>query len=145
VTHLRQLMIEELQRRNFAPGTIRAYVHGVEHFSQYFHRRPDRLRPEHIRQYQAMAGFRSSKWPRAMDSMAALDCNWWPNRMKSAAFHTVPYCRIACHFLKNLPDDYHLWQSGDSYKCKREYRRIPIELWAVSLSHSTPADVNPAK
>ena len=29
-------MIEELQRRNFAPGTIRAYVHGVEHFSQYF-------------------------------------------------------------------------------------------------------------
>lgn len=54
MTHLRQLMIEELQRRNFAPGTIRAYVHGVEHFSQYFHRRPDRLRPEHIRQYQAM-------------------------------------------------------------------------------------------
>ena len=47
-------MIEELQRRNFAAGTIRAYVHGVEHFSQYFHRRPDRLRPEHIRQYQAM-------------------------------------------------------------------------------------------
>ena len=31
-----------------------AYVHRVEHFSQYFHRRPDRLRPEHIRQYQAM-------------------------------------------------------------------------------------------
>ena len=54
MTHLRQLMIEELQRRNFAPGTIRPYVHGVEHFSQYFHRRPDRLRPEHIRQYQAM-------------------------------------------------------------------------------------------
>jgi hypothetical protein len=28
-------MIEELQRRNFASGTIHAYVHGVEHFSQY--------------------------------------------------------------------------------------------------------------
>jgi len=54
VTYLRQLMIEELQRRNFAPNTIRAYVHGVEHFSRYFHRRPDQLRPEHIRQYQAM-------------------------------------------------------------------------------------------
>jgi site-specific recombinase XerD len=47
-------MIEELQRRNFAESTIRSYVHGVEHFSQYFHRRPDRLGPEHIRQYQAM-------------------------------------------------------------------------------------------
>jgi hypothetical protein len=54
VTHLRQLMIEELQRRNFAETTIRSYVHGVEHFSRYFHRRPDQLGPEHIRQYQAM-------------------------------------------------------------------------------------------
>jgi integrase/recombinase XerD len=47
-------MIEELQRRNFAQNTIRSYVYGVEHFSQYFHRRPDQLGPEHIRQYQAM-------------------------------------------------------------------------------------------
>jgi len=34
VTHLRQLMIEELRRRNFAETTIWSYVHGVEHFSQ---------------------------------------------------------------------------------------------------------------
>lgn len=54
MTHLRQLMIEELRRRNFAETTIRSYVHGVEHFSRYFHRRPDQLGPEHIRQYQAM-------------------------------------------------------------------------------------------
>ena len=54
MTHLRQLMIEELQRRNFAETTIRSYVHGVEHFSQYFHRSPDQLGPEHIRKYQAM-------------------------------------------------------------------------------------------
>jgi site-specific recombinase XerD len=47
-------MIGELQRRNFAESTIRSYVHGVEHFSQYFHRRPDRLGPQHIRDYQAM-------------------------------------------------------------------------------------------
>jgi integrase/recombinase XerD len=47
-------MIEELQRRNFAQNTIRSYVYGVEHFSRYFHRRPDQLGPEHIRQYQAM-------------------------------------------------------------------------------------------
>ncbi len=54
MTHLRQLMIEELRRRNFAESTIRAYVHGVEHFSRHFHRSPDQLGPEHIRQYQAM-------------------------------------------------------------------------------------------
>jgi len=53
VTHLRQLMLEELRRRNFADSTIRSYLHGVEHFSRYFHRRPDQLGPEHIREYQA--------------------------------------------------------------------------------------------
>jgi site-specific recombinase XerD len=47
-------MIEELRRRNFAESTIRSYVHGVEHFSKYFGRRPDRLGPQHIREYQAM-------------------------------------------------------------------------------------------
>ena len=47
-------MIEELRRGNFAETTIRSYVHGVEHFSRHFHRRPDQLGPQHIRQYQAM-------------------------------------------------------------------------------------------
>jgi hypothetical protein len=32
VTHLHQLMLEELQRRNLAETTIRSYIHGVEHF-----------------------------------------------------------------------------------------------------------------
>ena len=48
MTHLRQIMLEELRRRNFADTTIRSYLHGVEHFSRYFHRPPDQLGPEHI-------------------------------------------------------------------------------------------------
>ena len=54
MTQLRQLMLEELRRRNFAETTIRSYLHGVEHFSRYFHRPPDQLGPEDIRKYQAM-------------------------------------------------------------------------------------------
>jgi len=54
VTHLRQLMLEELRRRNFADTTIRSYLHGVSHFSRYFRRPPDQLGPEDIRKYQAM-------------------------------------------------------------------------------------------
>jgi site-specific recombinase XerD len=30
-----------------------AYLHAIEEFSRYFHRSPDRLGPDHIRQYQA--------------------------------------------------------------------------------------------
>ena len=55
-------MIEELQRRNFAETTIRSYVHGVEHFSRYFHRSPDQLGPEHIRKYQAMLFSKLKFW-----------------------------------------------------------------------------------
>jgi hypothetical protein len=34
VTHLRQIMLEELRRRNYAESTIHAYIHTVEHFSR---------------------------------------------------------------------------------------------------------------
>ena len=53
MTHLRQIMLEELRRRNYAESTIDAYIHTVEHFSRHFHRSPDQLGTEHIRQYQA--------------------------------------------------------------------------------------------
>src|ERR1019366_8150859 len=38
VTHLRQLMLDELQRRNYSPNTVRSYIHAVEEFAKYFHR-----------------------------------------------------------------------------------------------------------
>ncbi len=53
MTHLRKIMLQELKRRNYAQTTIDCYLHAVEHFSQYFHRSPDQLGPEHIREYQA--------------------------------------------------------------------------------------------
>lgn len=53
MTHLRKIMLEELQRRNYAQTTIDCYIRTVEHFSRYFHRPPDQLGPEHIREYQA--------------------------------------------------------------------------------------------
>jgi integrase len=53
VTHLRQIMLEELRRRNYAESTIHAYIRTVEHFAGHFHCPPDQLGLEHIRQYQA--------------------------------------------------------------------------------------------
>src|ERR1700693_1664553 len=47
------MMLEELQRRNYAKTTIDCYLHSVEDFSRHFHCSPDRLGPRHIREYQA--------------------------------------------------------------------------------------------
>src|SRR4029077_15121438 len=51
-THLRKLMLDELQRRNYAQNTVRSYIHAVEDFAKYFRRSPDRLGPNHIREYR---------------------------------------------------------------------------------------------
>ena len=67
MTHLRQIMLEELERRNYAPGTIRSYIRTVEHFAQHFRCSPDKLGLGHIRQYQA-AMFRT--WKLAPNTVA---------------------------------------------------------------------------
>ncbi len=53
MTRLRKMMLEELQRRNYAQETTRSYIRTVEDFSRRFHCSPDRLGPRHIREYQA--------------------------------------------------------------------------------------------
>jgi integrase/recombinase XerD len=53
VTHLRKMMLEELERRNYSQSTTRAYLHTVADLAAYFHRPPDQLGTEQIREYQA--------------------------------------------------------------------------------------------
>jgi site-specific recombinase XerD len=45
-------MLEELQRRNYSSRTIRLYLRHVAEFAKHFHRSPDQLGAENIRQYQ---------------------------------------------------------------------------------------------
>jgi len=60
VTYLRRIMLEELERRNYAPQTIDSYIRTVEHFAQHFRCSPNKLGLDHVRQYQA-AMFRTWK------------------------------------------------------------------------------------
>jgi integrase/recombinase XerD len=52
MTELRRRMLEELRLRNYSPHTQRAYIRCLANFAKHFGTAPDRLGPEHIRDYQ---------------------------------------------------------------------------------------------
>jgi Phage integrase, N-terminal SAM-like domain len=53
VTHLRKLTLDEIARRNYTEGTTRAYLRIIEDLARYFHRSPDLLGPDQLREYTA--------------------------------------------------------------------------------------------
>jgi len=46
------MVLDELERRNYSQATARAYVGAIRRLAAYFHRSPDQLGPNHVRQYQ---------------------------------------------------------------------------------------------
>jgi hypothetical protein len=52
-------MINDLRVRNFAPGTIDLYINSVVRFARHFGKSPDKLGPEHVREYQTFLVLRS--------------------------------------------------------------------------------------
>jgi integrase/recombinase XerD len=51
MTPLRQRMLEDMQLRGFSARTQEAYVHAVRQLAGHFHRPPDRLTEDDLRQY----------------------------------------------------------------------------------------------
>jgi hypothetical protein len=71
-------MLEELQRRNFAPSTIRGYIRTVRDFAAYFHTPPDQLGPKELSQFQLhLLRDRKLATGTVQNRMTALRC---PNR-----------------------------------------------------------------
>jgi len=52
MTRLRRKMLDELERRNYTQSTQRAYLFSVADFARHFHRPPDQLGLDHVRDYQ---------------------------------------------------------------------------------------------
>ncbi len=52
MTTLRKRMLEDLQRRNYNPDTIRGYVLAVEQFANHFDKSPELMGVEEVGQFQ---------------------------------------------------------------------------------------------
>jgi integrase/recombinase XerD len=73
MTALRQRMCEDLQLRNYSPQTIEASLRCVAQFAHYFRTSPERLGPEHVRQYQLyLVHKRHVSWSLVMQTVCAL-------------------------------------------------------------------------
>jgi len=98
MTHLRKMMLEELERRNYAQTTTRLYLSTIEDFARYFKRPPDQLGPQHIRQYQAYL-FRERKLAArtVTQRLAALRFFFIQTMKKPWSVADTPYPKKARH------------------------------------------------
>ena len=98
MTHLRKIMLEELERRNYARTTIDCYIRTVEHFTQYFRRSPDQLGPDHIREYQVALFRRFKLAPNTVSQrLAALRFFYIQTLKKAWSVAETPYPKKVVH------------------------------------------------
>jgi integrase/recombinase XerD len=73
MTPLRQRMVDDMQMRNFAPNTQKAYVERVSQFARYFGKSPELLGADHVRRYQLyLVQEKRASWSQVAQNVAAL-------------------------------------------------------------------------
>jgi len=95
MTQLRQRMLEELQRRNYSADTARLYIRHVAKFAQHFHRSPDQLGAEHIRQYQLfLIQEKKLAWSSYNQIIAALRFFYTKTLKRAFLLQDIPFPRM---------------------------------------------------
>jgi integrase/recombinase XerD len=98
VTHLRKMMLDQLQLGNFSEHTIRYYIQTVEDFARHFNRPPDRLGLRHIREYQVELLQKRKLSPDSVAvRLAALRFSYIKTLKKSWSVADTPYPKKAHH------------------------------------------------
>src|SRR5437773_2666643 len=100
MTPLRQRMLQDMQIRNFAPNTQKAYLERVSQFARYFGQSPEVLGPEAIRRYHLyLVQEKRASWSQVAQAVAALRFLYAVTLRKPEAVADLPCPKIP----KKLP------------------------------------------
>ena len=92
MTHLRKMMLEELQRRNYSGHTAEAYIRALRDFAAHYHLPPNRLGPKQIRQYQLHLMREKGLAPKSVvQKMAAMKFFYAHVLRRSFRWEELPY------------------------------------------------------
>lgn len=97
MTPLRQRFIEDLQRRNYSPRTIRVYVFWIERFARHFHRSPAELGEQEVRSYQLHLLQKKVSWSTYNQSVCALRFLYRYSLGRPEFVERIPYGKRVKH------------------------------------------------
>ncbi len=146
MTHLRRIMLEELQRRNYSEATTRYYIRAVEAFARHFQCPPDRLSPRHIREYQAELFQRQKLSPGAVTNhLSALRFFYIKTLKKPWSIADTPYPKKT-HRLPTILSQEEVAQLIDAARTPF-HRTVLMTLYATGvrnaeLTHLKISDVD---
>src|SRR6202008_3283864 len=129
------MMLEELQRRHYSEATTNYYIRHVERFAQYFHRSPDRLGPQHIREYQAQLFCQKKLSPGSVTNhLCALRFFYIQTLKKPWSIADTPYPKKA-HRLPTILSQEEVAQLIDA-ACTPFHRTILMTLYATGVRNA---------
>lgn len=132
MTPLRKRMLEELQRRNYSETTAECYVRNVAEFANYFHRSPDLLGAEEIKQFQLhLINDKKIAWSTYIQAMAALRFFYVKTLGQTFMAEKIPYPKRPRHLPSVLSQEEvkHLLDATTSLKD----RAILMTLYGAGL------------
>jgi len=136
VTRLRTIMLEELQRRHYSESTTRYYIRAVERFARHFQCRPDRLGPQHIREYQAQLFTKRKLSPGTVTNhLCALRFFYIQTLKKPWSIADTPYPKkkpIACPMILSQEEVAQLIDAA----CTPFHRTLLMTLYATGIRNA---------
>src|SRR5438445_2640345 len=128
-------MLEELQRRNYSEATTRYYIRKVEAFARYFQCSPDRLGPQHIREYQAHLFAKRKLSPGTVTThLCALRFFYIQTLKKPWSIADTPYPKKA-HRLPTILSQEEVAQLIDA-ACTPFHRTLLMTLYATGVRNA---------